>query len=388
MTARNPLAPLALALALAAPGCKPAPAPTVAVDSRVLVEVATAQARTFRGLVPLTGELKPINEVTIKSRIGGVVTELTVDEGDHVKRGQLIARIEDQNPQAGLRSAKASIGVAEAGLTRAQAELERLKRDRARIEMLASRGAADQRSLDDIRSAVSQGEAALKLAAAQVDQSQAGFASAQVAVRDTRYTAPIDGVVSRRGVTRYEYLDTLKSRDIVTIVDSSVLELHGTVPGDLAGGVVVGARVEFNVNGVVEPLRGELSAVNPTVDARTRTLKVRARIPNDDGRLKGGMYVTGAVTVGRDRSALAVPAVAVHAQAGEGEGEAQSVVWRVAGEKAEPLRVRVGARDGDFVEVVAVGETKLAAGDTVVTSNPGPLRPGTAVKTRAARQGG
>lgn len=393
-SARRPPLPLAVALAAAlagASGCKGPPKAAADAQTAVtLVEAAPAVTRTFRGLVPITGELKPVNEVTLKTRIGGVVTELTVDEGDRVKKGQLIARIEDQNPQASLRNARAAVGVAEAGLARAQADLERLQRDKSRVELLHARGAADQRSLDDSRTGLRLGEATLQLARAQVEQAHAVMQGAQVSVNDTRYYAPFDGVVSRRGVTRYEYLDTMKNRDIATIVDNAAMDLNAAVAADLAGGIVAGAKIDFQVNGLGAPLHGELVAVNPSVDPRTRTVKLRARIPNPDGRLKGGMYATGTVTVGGERSGIGVPLRAVQLLAG-GEAEAaqgapqgggeQAAVWRVKDGVVEQIKVRTGVRDDQYVEVLS----GLAAGDQVVVSNPAPLRPGLAVKVKAAR---
>lgn len=390
---RAPLTRLALTALLACgvvSGCKGQGKPTESQPTLTLVEVAPAVSRSFRGLVPITGELRPMSEVTLKSRIGGVVTELTVDEGDRVRKGQLIARIEDQSPQASLRNARAAVGVAEAGLARAQAELERLQREKGRLELLHGRGAADQRSLDDSRTALRLGEANVKLATAQVAQASAGYQSAQVAVSDTRYYAPFDGVISRRGVSRYEYLDTMKSRDIVTVVDNTAMDLNAAVAADLAGGVVVGAKVDFQVNGVSAPIHGELVAVNPSVDPRTRTVKLRARIQNPEGRLKGGMYATGTVTIGGERVGVGVPLRALQlltdaaarerSAAAEPSASDQAALWRVRDGAVEQLKVRVGVRDDSFAEILS----GLAAGDQVVVSNPAALRPGLAVKAKPA----
>ena len=88
----------------------------------VRVEVQPAVKHTFSGRLPITGELKPIQEVTLKSRVAGNVVVLKFDEGDQVKKGDLIAKIEASNQQAQLRSNSAAVEVAEAQLARAQAE--------------------------------------------------------------------------------------------------------------------------------------------------------------------------------------------------------------------------------------------------------------------------
>lgn len=352
------------------------------------VEVLRAAMHTFSGRLPITGELKPIQEVTLKSRIGGVVVVLAFDEGDYVKKGALIARIEAQNQNAQFRGSQAAVGVAEAQLQRAQADLERLKRDLARVEQLNSQGAADQKTLDDTRSAVKLATVTVQSALAQLDQSRASRDLARNAVGETRYVAPISGVISRRGVSLHEYVDTMKNRDIVTIVDNSSMELVASVAADLASGLTKGAKVEFQVkSNTVRTIDGEVSAVNPTVDPRTRTIRLRVRIPNPDGVLKGGMYATGYVTVGGERRAVGVPANALRQEAaldtGDDSGDdadKQSVLWRVKNGTAEKLVVRSGLSDGDLVEII----DSVVEGDQIIVSSPASLKNGIAVQVHEA----
>lgn len=366
----------------------PAKQPPKKVAEPPRVEVVRATMHTFSGRLPITGELKPIQEVTLKSRIGGVVVVQNFDEGDYVKKGALIARIEAQNQNAQFRGSQAAVGVAEAQLQRAQADLERLKRDLARVEQLNAQGAADQKTLDDTRSAVKLATVTVQSALAQLDQSRASRDLARNAVGETRYVAPISGVISRRGVSLHEYVDTMKNRDIVTIVDNSSMELVASVAADLASGLTKGAKVEFQVkSNTVRTIEGEVAAVNPTVDPRTRTIRLRVRIPNPGGVLKGGMYATGYVTVGGERRAVGVPAQALRQEAtldsGEDTGEEadkQSVLWRIKNGTAEKLVVRSGLSDGDLVEII----DSVAEGDQIVISSPASLKPGIAVQAHEA----
>jgi membrane fusion protein, multidrug efflux system len=207
-------------------------------------------------------------------------------------------------------------------------------------------------------------------------------------VGETRYVAPISGVISRRGVSLHEYVDTMKNRDIVTIVDNSSMELVASVAADLASGLTKGAKVEFQVkSNTLRTIDGEVSAVNPTVDPRTRTIRLRVRIPNPDGVLKGGMYATGYVTVGGERRAVGVPSQALRQEAaldaGDDSGEEadkQSVLWRVKNGTAEKLVVRSGLSDGDLVEIL----DSVADGDQIIISSPANLKPGIAVQVHEA----
>lgn len=387
------LALVGLAL-VGVPACKrptdPAAAQVKAPEAPkvVRVEVQPAVKHTFSGRLPITGELKPIQEVTLKSRVAGNVVVLKFDEGDQVKKGDLIAKIEASNQQAQLRSNSAAVEVAEAQLARAQADLERLKHDLERVEKLAAQGAGDQKTLDDTRSAVKLGTVAVRSATGQLDQSRATRDLARNAIGETKYVAPFSGVISRRGVSLHEYLDTLKSRDIVTIVDNSAMELVAQVAADLASGITKGGKVEFQVNAPTpHNLTGEVIAVSPTVDPRTRTIRLRVRLPNSEGILKGGMYATGYVTIGGERQGVGVKTQslrqeAVLAKDGNDEGgddDKQSVLWRVRGGTAEKLVVRTGVTDGDLTEVLE----GVSVGDQVIVSSPAGLKPGAPVTVAA-----
>lgn len=384
------LASLSAGLGLAAPGCssrsealsnkrppaQAAPAAPAAAPEVIRVEVKAAERHTFSGRVPITGELKPIREVSLKSRVGGNVVELKVDEGDRVKKGQLIARVEANNQRAQLEGAAASVELAEAQKARAVADLERLQRDQARIEGLYAKGAIDKKTLDDIRSNVRLAQVGVQSADAQIRQASASRSAARNSVAETVYRAPFDGVVSKRGVQLHEYLDTMKNREIVAIVDNSAMELQAAVAGDLGAGLEQGAKVEFEVSALPgRAITGAVFAVSPVMDPRTRTIKLRVRIPNGDGRLKGGMYATGFVQIGGERKGVGVPAHAVHHEDAEEGGEGKSVVWRVKDRAADKVAVVTGAQDGDVVEVLS----GLSPGDLIVVSSPGQLKPGAVV---------
>ena len=315
----------------------------------------------------------------MKSRVAGNVVVLKFDEGDQVKKGALIAKIEANNQQAQFRSNSAAVEVADAQLARAQADLERLKHDLERVEKLNAQGAGDQKTVDDMRSAVKLGTVAVRSALAQLDQSKASRDVARNAVGETKYVAPFTGVISRRGVSLHEYVDTMKSRDIVTIVDNSAMELVAQVAADLASGIIKGAKVEFQVNGpTTHTLNGEVTSVSPTVDPRTRTIRLRVRLPNTNGILKGGMYATGYVTVGGERQGIGVKTQALRQEAvasgstETADDDKQSVLWRVSGGTAEKLVVRTGVTDGDLTEVLE----GVRSGDPIIVSSPAGLKPG------------
>jgi RND family efflux transporter MFP subunit len=385
-----------LALAVV-PACKPkgeaegskgAPA-APAAPKATRVEVQAAVKHTFSGRLPITGELKPVQEVTLKSRVAGNVVVLRFDEGDQVKKGDLIAKIEANNQQAQFRSNAAAVEVADAQLARAQADLEKYKHDLERIEKLQSQGAADQKTLDDARSAVKLATVAVRSAQAQGDQARASRDLARNAVGETKYVAPFSGVISRRGVQLHEYVDTMKSRDIVTIVDNSAMELVAQVAADLASGITKGGKVEFQVNAPTpRTLTGEIIAVSPTVDPRTRTIRLRVRLPNSEGILKGGMYATGYVTIGGERQGVGVPTQALRQEAvattsdnqEATDDDKQSVLWRVKAGSADKLVVRTGVTDGDLTEVLE----GVNVGDEIIVSSPAGLKPGSAVTVATA----
>ena len=308
----------------------------------------------------LSGSLSPAREARVRAEIAGTVLETFVEPGQRVKRGTLLARIEDRAVRDSYLSAKSSVRSAEQALQLA-------RRNAERSERLAQAGALAEREREASASAAANAEAALA-------DAQARLASAAKELAYTQVRAPIEGVVSERQATGGDVVQT--GNALFTIVDPSSLELVGTVPAEAVGQLKPGAPVEFTVAGYPgRPFSGTLDRVNPTADPATRQVRVYATLPNTDQGLVAGLFAEGRVGTDR-RKTLLVPLSAV-----DQRGVTPTVLV-IRGGKAEQQGVELGVREAatERIEVRA----GLQSGDTVLIGAATAIVPGTAVRVAGA----
>ncbi len=304
----------------------------------------------------LSGSLSPAREAQVRAEIAGTVLETFVEPGQRVKRGTLLARIEDRAVRDSYLSARSSVRSAEQALQLA-------RRNAERSERLAQAGALAEREREASASAAANAEAALA-------DAQARLASAAKELAYTQVRAPIEGVVSERQATGGDVVQT--GNALFTIVDPRSLELAGTVPAEAVGQLKPGAPVEFTVAGYPgRTFSGTLDRVNPTADPATRQVRVYATLPNADQGLVAGLFAEGRVGTDR-RKTLLVPLSAV-----DQRGVTPTVLV-LRGGKAEQQGVELGVREAatDRIEVRA----GLQSGDTVLIGAATAIIPGTAVR--------
>jgi RND family efflux transporter MFP subunit len=318
--------------------------------------IAVADSTVLQTGPVLSGSLTPAREARVRAEIAGTVLETFVEPGQRVKRGTLLARIDDRAVRDGYLSAKSSVRSAEQSLQLA-------RRNAERSERLAQAGAVAEREREASASAAANAEAALA-------DARARLATAAKELAYTQVRAPIEGVVSERQATAGDVVQT--GNALFTIVDPRSLELAGTVPAEAVAQLKPGAPVEFTVAGYPgRTFSGTLDRVNPTADPATRQVRVYATLPNADQGLVAGLFAEGRVGTDR-RKTLLVPASAVDQRG------VTSTVMVLRDGKAEPQGVELGVREAatDRIEVRA----GLQSGDTVLIGAATAIVPGTAVR--------
>ena len=326
----------------------------------VAVETVAVQADTLAERVAVTGSLAPKRQAEVRSEVAGTVAAVAVTEWVPVRRGDVLARLDPRETAAGLAAAKAEAARAEAGAARAVREL-------ARCERLRAAGLATQQTLDDART-----EHDAALAAAEAAKAQLAYAASRHDKSVLR--APLDGVVAYRGVDAGDYVENMGAPPLFRIVDNGLLDLTVTVPSGWSAAVRAGQRLAFTTDAVPgRVFAGAVAHVNPAFDEASRTLKVIAEVPNPDGVLRGGLYVSGVIETGVRPGVLQVPREALQ-------------VWDVAARRAEVFVVADGAARRRPVVTGAVSEATveivegLAAGERVVTRGAFNLRDGDRVR--------
>lgn len=303
--------------------------------------------------VTLSAEFRPYEEVELHAKVSGYVKDITVDIGDKVKAGQLLAELEVPELKDQLDSALASAQKAEADYTNASLIYNRLKSvNEAHPNLVA------EQELDTA-------EANAHTTAAAVAAAHAGVEKYQTLIAYTKITAPFDGVVTRRSADPGELIQAgtssdTQARPLVRVSNNYRLRLDFPVTVDYVKDVHVGDTVTVRVDSLNnKTLTGTISRFSGIVDDNTRTMITEIEVPNPDLALMPGMYAAVALNVEKRAHVLAVPTEAI-------SGEKSPVVFVVnANHQIEERPVKLGLETPQKYEVVS----GLQEGDLVVIGN-------------------
>jgi RND family efflux transporter MFP subunit len=357
---RHAGAAFVLALVLAAGGCRreaepPPAAPAVVQVGRENVAVVSMQEISTGPLI--SGTLMPEREATVRSQASGSVLQVTAAEGQPVRRGALLARIEDQALGDQLRSAQSAVKSAEQALGVAE-------REAARTESLVKGGALAERELDTARNAVT-------AAQAQLEDARSRLASAGKQVENLTVRSPMDGVVASRPVNAGDVVSP--GTELYRIIDPRSMRLEASVPSESLSAIKVNLPVQFEVRGYPgQSFEGHIERISPAADPVTRQVSIFVSIPNTAGRLVAGLFAEGRVAQ-QSRRTLVVPASAVNT-----DDPRSPWVLRASGGKAERVPVTLGLRDDQTERVEIAGGVK--EGDRLLVGPAQAITPGTPLK--------
>ncbi len=357
---RSIAAVLPLTFLLAAAGCgKPADGKVSPDGGRapVAVETATAATVVVEQAVDVVGTLTARNEADVKTEYSGTVAEVFVTQWVRVKAGTPLARLDSSEIEAAVRAARATALQAEVAAQRAARELDRSVK-------LKEAGLATQQGLDEAKTADEAARAGAAAAKAQLAMAESRLAKAVV-------RAPIDGVVALRNVNVGDYVENMGNpAPMFRVVDNRTLELTANVPSARMAELKVGQPFAFTSDAFPgKEFAGKVSFINPAADEASRTVKVKAEVPNPDESLKAGLFVKGRIVTGKRTGVLVVPRSALVSW---DTGSRQAGLFVVEGNAAKRVTVETGAAPGDAVEVVK----GLAPGQEVVTRGGFNLRDG------------
>jgi len=272
----------------------------------------------------MPGTVQAFNQATVRSKLSAEVRRLPVREGDRVAAGQVIAEFDT----AQLRN---QLAERQATLESARATLAQTERTRASNAQLVKQSFISKNAFDTA-------DDAYRAQAAAVQAAEAQLAQTQLLLSDAVVRAPIAGQVAKRYVQPGEKVAF--DAPLLHIVDLSRLELQAQAPVADVARIVQGAEVEVEIEGLAgQPYRGRIDRINPTTEAGSRMIAVYVMLPNDDGRLRGGMFAKVRLQVGSDAPVPALPVTAVQDDRG------QSYVWIVADGRLARRNVVTGVRD-------------------------------------------
>jgi RND family efflux transporter MFP subunit len=365
--------------------------PKPASTPRPVRVVAAAQEAVPRTVVA-SGTLAAEDQVVLGVKVAGRLSELAVDLGTRVRKGQTLARIDPgdyrlrvEQAVAALQQARARLGLRPDGsddavdpektalVRQARAVLDEAKLTRDRSDRLLEQDLIARSQFDAAISALQVAEGRYQDAIEEVRNRQGVLAQrrselelARQQLADTALVSPIDGAVSQRQASVGEYL--APGAPVATLVRLHPLRLRLAVPEREAAGVQVGQAVQLTVEGDTAQHGGRVARLAPAIQEQNRTLTIEAEIPNEKGLLRPGSFARASIVTRTAQAVVMVPASAIVTFAGIEK------VMSVKDGKSVERRVQTGRREGNRVEIVS----GLTAGEMVV-AEPGNLAGGQVV---------
>lgn len=350
---RNTVALACASLVVGLAACQPEVTVEAEEPARV---VRTERVRTGDAvtLLEAVGDLEGEQEVSVYAPMPERIQSLRVVNGQAVKKGQILAILDNDLQSEAMRQA-------EAGLTAAEAARDALEDEVRRTRALVEAGGAPRAQLETL-------EAQLRTQTAQVNQIAAGVSSAAAQRRRALLTAPIDGIVSDLILREGDM--AMPSMPLLKVVEPERLLAVFQVPERDFLRVEKGMTVRVSPLGSETIVReAEVSFVSLTVDRRTRTGRVEVKLDNADQTLVPGAAVKGVFELDRRPGVVLVPAQAI-LLTGDTERTGRAVAFVAQGDTALRRDVVVGERQGADIEV----KSGLQAGEELVTSGQHLLR--------------
>jgi membrane fusion protein, multidrug efflux system len=344
------------------------------IDAVLAVKATPVEIQEWIATVSISGSLRTLSMVDVKPEVGGRLIAVHFQEGDTIRKDQLLAEIDSTNYQLAYDQAQAALLVAQAGVERSKISAEHARTEKERADNLLRSGGITQKDHQAAMTGVKEADSQVRLAEAQTEQARAALAIAAKALKDCKIYAPAQGQVQKKFFDQGSLLTPGVS--LCTLVDNSKLELECVLPSYQLASIRLGQRAEFTTPTWGERrFEGIVAAVNPTIESDNRSVELKLKIANPGGELRGGMYARGEITTGREKNALVIPRDALIPEI---EGADTAGVYVVRDGKAHRLDIRIGGAQLERVWV----KQGLVAGELVITEIGPSLKEGVPVRVR------
>ncbi len=362
-------------------------------NKAITVRTATAQAlngvQASTSVLDASGYVTARRQATVSAKVTGQVTEVLIEEGQRVRAGEVLARLDDSDAKAQLELARAQLDAARAQLAGLRLLLVQAQRDDARQRDLLARKLTSQQSADDARTLVDTRDAAIVTQQRQVEVAQRSVEVAQVALDDTVIRAPFSGVITVKAAQPGEIVSPFSAgggytrTGIGTIVDMDSLEIEVEVNEAYIGRVQTDQPVQTTLNAYPDwKIPGKVIAIIPAADRSKATVKVRLSIDVKDPRIVPDMgarvaFLEDAASAAGTGAQAETPAgVLIPAGAIRTQGDSQQV-FVLADGRARVRTVKLGQAYSDLRQVLE----GVSDGERVILAPPADLRDGDRVKT-------
>lgn len=319
---------LTAAAVLALAGCKESSEPPQPPPPPVPVQTVHPKQGPIMRFVALPAEIKPYQQATLYAKVAGYLKTITVDKGDRVKEGDLIADIEVPEMLADIQKYKAEVEVADI-------DFKRLSESQKKLPDLVVPQTVDN-------------------AKGKLDVAKANLDRTQTLLNYARITAPFAGIITKRVVDPGAFIPAATSGSaaqtaaIVTLTDLNRIRVQVAVPELESSLVATGQPVVLTVEGLPgRTFDGNIARISYSLDDQSKTMLAEIELPNPKLELRPGMYAIVKIGIERKEDAMLVPANALLVE------KAGAFVFTIAENKAKKTPVKTGFNDGTNAEVTA-----------------------------------
>jgi len=312
---------------------------------QMVVNGIVVQATSFANNLDVTGTIEANESVALQSEVSGLVTGIYFKEGSNVSKGSLLVKINDRDIQAQLQEALTKQNLSSANENRARQLLQ--------------------------KGAISQEEYDTALADLKSLKAQAQLIRAQLA--KTSVIAPFSGKIGLRSISAGEYITPTKI--IANLLSTNPVKVNFSVPEKYMGQIKVNSTITFRTDGSTQLYTGKVFALEPGINAQTRTLQIKALAPNQNNELRPGSFAKVSLTLDKIENAILIPNQAIIPVL---RGK---TVFISKNGKAKQVEVQSGTRTDENILITS----GLKIGDTVLTTGALSLKDGAPVKVSVVK---
>lgn len=313
-------------------------------DPTIVVRLGDVRQERIENRLEQVGSLKATQDTVIRAEIAGQITEIAFEEGKPIRKGELLVQLKDDKFRAQMKNDEALI-------QQLQIRLANRQKEKERNTPLLDKKLVSAQQFDNLQSEIKELEA-------QINQARASMALNNEKLKDASIHAPIDGTTGARTISIGDYIEI--GDTVATIVLLNPLEIEFKVPEKNIPAISIGENVDLTVDAYPgTPFVGTVFFIAPDVDLKTRMAVVKARIPNEKGLLKPGMFARVSLILEVHENAILVPTFSILRM------ETDYYLYYLQDKKPKKQVVKIGKRTEEWTEI----------------TNPGPLKPGMKVVT-------
>lgn len=333
------------------------------------VKVSSVQTGSIKYIISTTAEIQSFQKVTITPKVNGELEKIFVDESDIVANGDTLALIDRKTILAQVEQAKATVKVSEASLKDIEVNLEQIAIDLKRTKNLYEEGVETKFKLDQIQTQYNSLLAKKELVLFQIKEAEANLKMALIRLDESVITSPISGFVTKKYIDQGNIV--APGANILLIEQINPLKIVISVSSSELSKLALAKPVQISVDAYPDKLfNAFIFKINPAVEQVTQTVNVEVRIPNNEYKLKPGMFARADLLLEEHHNVIVVPRDILV------RFEKNYYIFVVSGDTVKQQKVTTGIEQDENVEIV----DGVQIGQTVVVEGQSDLKDGVKIK--------